>query len=108
MSLRVSHTCKIYLRRNYVDVTLVSKSCSFHPLHGLAISDVTKSRFSSRDLGNSSQAHSFALFKMTSRVSHARKVYLREKCVDVRLLPISCNFLPLYRLAYSDLPKPQF
>ena len=45
---------------------------------------------------------------MFSRVSHALKIYLREKCVDETLLSISCSFLPLHPLAFSAVPKSRF
>ena len=54
------------------------------------------------------QAHNFALSKMFSRVSHGWKICLREKCVDVRLLSISCCIRPLHRLAFSDVPQSRF
>ena len=34
--------------------------------------------------------------------------FLREKCVDVRSLLISCSFLSLHRLTFSDVPQFRF
>ena len=38
-------------------------------------------------------------FLKCPQVSHAKKIFLREKCVDVRLLTTSCTFLRLQLLA---------
>ena len=73
MSSRESHAWKISLREKCVDVRLLSISCTLLPLHDLAFSDVSQSRFQYLDLGNSQQVHSFALSKMCSRVSDAGK-----------------------------------
>ena len=43
----------------------------------------------------SQKVHSFTLFNMTSWVYQARKIYLREKFVDVKLFSISCIFVSL-------------
>ena len=51
----------------------------------------------------SKQVHSFVLSKMSSRLSHAWKIFLREMCVHVRLLLISCTFLLLHCLGFSSV-----
>lgn len=45
---------------------------------------------------------------MSSRVSHALEIFLREQCVDLRLFSISCNLFPLHRLSFSDVPHSRF
>ena len=64
--------------------------------------DASQSRFQSR-------VSSFrTLEKMSPRVYNARKIFLHEKCVDVKLLWISCSFLPLHHLAFSSFPQSHF
>ena len=41
-------------------------------------------------------------------MSHAWNTFLREKCVDVRSLSISCSFLLLRRLTFSDVSQLPF
>ena len=66
------------------------------------------SRFWSQDLRDSQQVQDFALSKMSLWVSRAWKIFLREKCLDMRLFLISCSFVPLNRLAFSDVPQTRF
>ena len=108
ISPRVSHTWKTFLREKCVYVKLLSISFSFHPLHRLEFSDVPQSRFQSRDLGNPQQVHSFGLSKMSSRVFYVGKIFVRKKRVDARSLSISCPFLVLRHLAFSDIPLSRF
>ena len=108
MFSRVSHGWKICLREKCVDVGLLSISCNFLPLHRLAFSDVPQSRFESRDPGSPQQVHNFASFEIFWRVSQAWKISLREKCVDVILLSISCSFQSLRRLALSYVSQSHF
>ena len=108
MSPRLSHTWKTFLRENCVDVKLLSISFSFHPLHRIEFSDVPQSRFKSRDLGNPQQVYSFALSKMSSRLFYVGKIFVRKERVDVRSLSISCPFLLLRHLAFSDVPLSRF
>ena len=98
----------IFLREMCVDVRLLSISYSFVLLYRLAFSDVPRSRVQSRDLGGPQQVQGFAPTKMSSRVSHAWKIHLCEKCVDGRLLSISRSFLLLHRLAISNVPQSRF
>ena len=70
MSSRISHALITFLRKKCVDVTLLSISCSFLPLHCLAFSHSRQFRFQSRDLADPQQVQDFALSKKFSRVSH--------------------------------------
>ena len=49
----------------------LSISCTFHPLHGFSIRDVSLPLLQSRGLGNPQWLHSFAVSKMSSQVSRA-------------------------------------
>ena len=95
----------IFLREKCVDVRLLSISCSVVLLHRLAFNDVPQSRFQSKNLGDPQKLRGFALFKMSSQVSHARIIFQSENCVGVRLLSITCSFVLLHRLAFSDVPQ---
>ena len=108
MSSWVSHAWNICLRKKCVDVRLLSISCSFLSFHSLAFSDVSQSCVQSRELGGPQKVQGFTLTQMYPRVSHAWKTNLHKKCVDVRLLSISCSFLALHRLAFSNVPQSRF
>ena len=46
--------------------------------------------------------------KISSRFSNAWKLFLRGKCVLVRLLSISCSVIPLHRFAFSAVSQSRF
>ena len=101
MSSRVSHEGKIFVRVKCVDVRLfhciVSRLATCH-----------SPDFSPRILEILNRCTGFGLSKMSLRESHAWKISLLEKCVDVRLLSISCTLLPLHDLAFSDESQSRF
>ena len=100
-SSRMSQAWEISLREQSVDVRLLSISCSF--FHRI----VSRLAMCHSSVFNQ-QVDTFDLAKMCSQVYYAWKIFLREKCVDVRLLSISCSFLPLYHFAFSYILQSHF
>ena len=78
--------------------------CSLFPLHSLVFSDVPRLRFQSSNLRTAQEVHSFALSKMSSCVSNPCQIFLRKKCVAVRILSISCSLLLLHCFGPSKIP----
>ena len=77
--------------------------CSLFPLHSLVFSDVPRLRFQSSNLRTAQEVHSFALSKMSSCVSNPCQIFLRKKCVAVRILSISCSLLLLHCFGPSKI-----
>ena len=105
LSLKCPRGCPTLGKYSYVKRSWMWYCCRYHVVFFHCIVPCL-AMFHNRVF--SQQAHILALSKMFWRVSHGWKICLREKCVDVGLLSISCNFLPLHRLVFSDVPQSRF
>ena len=107
-SLKCLRRCLTHAKEVYVKSAWVWDCCGYHVL--LFLSYVSRlamchSRiFSLGILEFLWQVHGSALFKVSRLVSYEGKINWLKKGVDSKLLSKSCSFLPLHRLAFSDVP----